>query len=312
MYIKKNLIMSSFLLTNSVFFLYFVMKKLGIIINPEAGRKKAKDYFSIVKDILEKNFICEYSFTTEEGKGYQSAKELLNKKVDGIVIVGGNGTAVESAEIIIENDIPILPLPLGKGSDYPRSIYGKMGVIDMLEKLNRWNIKYLDAGIVKIDRKKYYFLNGFGIGYDVEVIKNMRRSLNTYFVSVGISYFSYQPKWITLIEKNFIFKGSIYLLTVGIGKYMGGGFNLLPDAVMDDGILDISVIEYTTFFNFIGSLGKVYKGTHTNLNIVHYRKVKSVIVKSKKPVLSHIDGEILPPSRHIEISIVPKAVPVFY
>ncbi len=288
------------------------MKKLGVLINSEAGRKKAMIYFPIIKDILEKKFICEYSFTTYKGKGYQSAKDLLRKDVDGIIIVGGDGTAVETADVAIENNIPLLPLPLGRGSDYSHSIYGKLGVIDILKRLDTWNIQYLDAGVVKIGEKRFYFLNGFGMGFDVEVIRNMRRSLNTYLLSVGISYFSYQSKWITLQEENFIFKGNIYLLTVGIGKYMGGGFNLLPDAKMDDGILDLSVIEDVPFFTFFKNLGKVYKGKHKDLRIVHYRKVKSITILLKTPLLSHTDGNLLPPSKRIEISILPKVVPVFY
>ena len=287
------------------------MKKLGIIVNLESGRGKAKDYLPIIKDILEKKFICEYSFTTYEGEGYQSAKDLLEKKVDGIVIAGGDGTAVEAAEIAIENNIPLLPLPFGRGSDYPHSIYGKSGVIDILKKLDAWNIKYLDAGVAKIEGREFYFLNGFGMGFDVEVIRNMKRSLNSYLLSVGISYFSYQSEWITLQEENFIFKGNIYLLTVGVGKYMGGGFNLLPDAKMDDGILDLSVIEDVSFLTFFKNLNKIYKGKHKDLKIVHYRKVKSVTILLKTPVLSHIDGNLLPPSKKIEISILPKVVPVF-
>jgi len=101
-------------------------------------------------------------------------------------------------------------------------------------------------------------------------------------------------KLIDRLIENRVLK--ILMMAIGNGKFSGGGFKGLPEALVDDGIMDISIVKNVSRREFISLIGPYKKGTHLSTKlgqkIVTYEKCKSITVKDEKAFSICIDGEV--------------------
>ena len=86
------------------------------------------------------------------------------------------------------------------------------------------------------------------------------------------------------------------LTAIGNGRYCGGGFNAVPEALLDDGLIDIAIIKKISRLTFIGLVGSYQKGTYlTNekaMQYITYKKVPHFRMEFEEPIPICIDGEI--------------------
>ena len=85
----------------------------------------------------------------------------------------------------------------------------------------------------------------------------------------------------------------MFTAAVGIGKYNGGGMKQLPDAIVDDGLLDMTVIRKISNFDVIMNIRSLYKGVVSKLPQASYFQGKQVVVVSDKDTNIEVDGEAL-------------------
>ena len=97
------------------------------------------------------------------------------------------------------------------------------------------------------------------------------------------------------------------LLTVGNGTTFGGGFKLMPEAKIDDGLLEICEIGKISGLRRFLNVNKLSGGTHGSLKEINFYQAKSVKIEANDMLFAHIDGERMgqPP---FEIRILPKAL----
>ena len=86
------------------------------------------------------------------------------------------------------------------------------------------------------------------------------------------------------------------LVAIANGCYCGGGFKGVPKAILDDGLIDVSIIDNISRRKFIALLGKYKEGTHledpATADIVSYKKCKSLVIKMQDKMKLCTDGEI--------------------
>jgi diacylglycerol kinase family enzyme len=87
----------------------------------------------------------------------------------------------------------------------------------------------------------------------------------------------------------------VTLVCVGNGRSTGGGFYLTPQAMLDDGLFDICIIEGVSRAKIFNYLPRTIKGTHVRLPGVRVYRSKRVVVRSNENFPVHIDGEVLNP-----------------
>ena len=108
-------------------------------------------------------------------------------------------------------------------------------------------------------------------------------------------------------DKSLIQK--LFLITVGNGTSLGGGIKLTPFAKIDDGLLDLNIIQDVNKLKIIQNLVKAYSGDHVNLPEVTTDTCKSIVIKSEDGLAVHADGEIISCNmKEIKINIIPKAI----
>ena len=75
------------------------------------------------------------------------------------------------------------------------------------------------------------------------------------------------------------------------GRYFGGAMHAAPEAELDDGLLDLLMLEEISVAKFLWHLPKIYKGTHLRIPEIFYQKVRKFSAESSEQVILDIDGE---------------------
>ena len=96
-------------------------------------------------------------------------------------------------------------------------------------------------------------------------------------------------------------------MAVTNGPTYGGGFFITPDAVPDDGLLDVCTIDPLSLPGALVRLPFVIFGKHTKMKPVHMSRHKSIVIESEEPMPAQVDGEVLVDTR-FEIDILPLAI----
>jgi diacylglycerol kinase (ATP) len=294
-------------------------EKWIFIVNPTAGRGSGKT----VADELEVNLSArsldaEIVFTQKHGHASTLSKEYLDKGYTHIIAVGGDGTMNEVAEPLIEKKDVITGLvPAGTGNDFIQIL----GFPDRFSE-EHWDLFFqqhsikMDAGMVN----GRHFLNGMGLGFDAQV------AAENYVAPDEVAKGSGKGKYIWHILKTLlIFKeGRVtltsegtsretdcFINTIANGRRFAGSFFLTPEALANDGLLDVCMIKKLNLLQRLRILTMVPKGTHINDAKVDYYQTEKLLVDFGKKVPFHVDGELYFDTK-FEVSVIPSAVNILY
>ncbi len=104
----------------------------------------------------------------------------------------------------------------------------------------------------------------------------------------------------------------IFMLSIGNGTTVGGGFKLTPHALLDDQLLDMTLIRPIGLLPLLWHLPKVFLGAIDRVTAyAQTARTAKLIVESKTPVPVHVDGELYPGNeKRFVIEVLPKALTV--
>lgn len=302
------------------------MKRL-IILNPWAGRGAAGQQRPALERALEAASL-NYDLVTTHARG--GATELtyqaLERGYEQIIAVGGDGTLNEIINGLIgahessgcTADLGIVPL--GTGSDFVKS-FDNMQPGDVQAAVRRVAAARrmpVDAGRVIVEAGSQEttrcFINGLGMGLDaqvaVESLKLTRlKGLAVYLVAIIRALAHYQPRLMTVRYDEQTIRRRMLFATVANGRCQGGAFYLTPEAQIDDGLLDLCMIQRMRLDQILRHFPKVMDGTHTTMPQVTMGRARTIEVTTTAPVPVATDGEVIATdATRIRIEILPAAV----
>jgi len=221
-------------------------------------------------------------------------------------IVGGDGTLN-----YFFNKYPGIRSPLvvfngGTGNDVYSLLYKNISFEDQLEIALNEMPKPIDAG--KCNDK--YFINGVGIGFEGAVAKSLINKKKTkkgkaaFMGTILQKVFFYSSKKYEANANEYKMNGQRLLISVMNGHRAGGGFHIAPSSAIDDGLLDIVIVERLNPFRRLRWLPVIEKGKHLHLPFIKYFRTKKLIVTSNEAMDTHLDGEYYSAKR-LEIEILP-------
>lgn len=278
-----------------------------VIVNKKAGNGNAGKLWASTK---EKLLNAKITFTAKLTESPHQTKLLalnaLNQGFNGIIVYGGDGTVSDTAAAISTlEEKPLLAfIPTGSRNDWIKSIgFTSPSIDSSISAIVTRNIKSVDTGMCSWKNGSKFFLNSAGIGFDAFVLKNaisLRKFIplgsSIYLVTMVASALL-PPHWRGTISSDSkdIYKGDYFSLTVGIGKYSGGGMILAPDAEPDDGLFDGLIISPLNFFSILKCFPKIFNGTLASQKQATAIRGKSIEVEadSKSSIILEVDGEIV-------------------
>lgn len=221
-------------------------------------------------------------------------------------IVGGDGTLN-----YFFNKYPGIRLPLvifngGTGNDVHSLLYKTKTFDEQLHMALTATPRAVDAG--KCNER--YFINGVGIGFEGAVAKRLtgkrkKRSGKAAFMGTILQkVFFYNSKIYNLSSSEYSVEDQKLLISVMNGHRAGGGFHIAPASAIDDGLLDVVMVDKLHPFLRLRWLPVIEKGKHLDLSFVKHFRTKKLIVTSEEPMDAHLDGEYYSAKR-IEIELLP-------
>lgn len=273
------------------------------IINPVAGDGKYQD--DIVSNIHAwlKNKKIEYEVYFTKYKG--DIKDYLrNKCLDKVPSVfyacGGDGTLHEVVNAACGFDhVSVGVIPCGSGNDFIKNFDNADNFHSIEsqihgESINLDLIKVMDEFAVSV----------CNIGFDADAAFNMHKFKKVPFVSGSGRYFlsvfyclmkKLGKDLEIIIDNKTKLKGSFLLGVAANGHSYGGGYKCAPLAVINDGIMDLCLVNKLSRFKIMGFIGSYKNGTHLEnpklKKSINYYKCRNVKIKSNEPLNICIDGE---------------------
>jgi len=284
-----------------------------VTINPYAGGNKDSSVWERILDELKSANIL---FEEEVSKYHRHIIEIVQKSlVSGFrkfIIIGGDGSLNElvngiyNQTTIAAGEIITAHISLGTGNDWHKTHNLPVDSKLMIEKIKAGNSSVQDVGMVRyMDReqiKTNYFVNVAGMGFDAIVVKNTSqkkslkkpRSKFSYLYSLFHSLLSYSCMNVSIrVDGQEVFHGSLFSVNVGIGKYNGGGMMQLPEAIPDDGLLDITIFRKMSKIKVLANVKRLYDGSFKTLPEVSLFKGTEITIESERNVWLECDGEML-------------------
>jgi YegS/Rv2252/BmrU family lipid kinase len=231
--------------------------------------------------------------------------ENFNSFTD-VWIIGGDGTLN-----YFFNQYPGIRLPLvvfngGTGNDVHSLLYRNKTFEEQLEIALTAIPKLIDAG--RCNEK--YFMNGVGIGFEGSVAKSLTGKKKTktgkaaFMSTILRKVFFYSSKKYKTISDEYKVEGQSLLISVMNGHRAGGGFHIAPSSAIDDGLLDVVMVEKLHPFRRLRWLPVIEKGKHLELPFIKHFRTKKLIITSEQQMDTHLDGEYYS-ARRLEIEVLP-------
>jgi YegS/Rv2252/BmrU family lipid kinase len=297
------------------------------IINPLAGSGKGKTDWPQIESLLKVNGIdFDFVFTTHKYHAVELTVNAINQGYKKLIAVGGDGTLNEIVNgVFIQTKYPTTEVVLGviavgTGNDWSRMYKIHSTYEGKISAIKTGNLFLQDVGKVEYEESKVkqarYFANAAGVGFDAEVARRTNKLKESghhgkilYMGSLVRALFDYKPSLINIAIDGKKVGGTIFSLTVGIGRYNGGGMMQLPNAISDDGLFDVTVIRQIRRFEVIRNIYRLYNGTILSHPKISGHTGKSVIISSDIPIGLEVDGESLGVSP-FTFGVVPKSINV--
>jgi diacylglycerol kinase (ATP) len=281
------------------------MDSYAFIINPAAGKGAGRKVVTSLKEWLSRVKL-DHELSLTEGPGH--ATEIAqNSKAHVVVAVGGDGTVNEVANGLIGTGKTMGIMPTGSGNDLVRSIGISRNLERAFQTLLNGTRRVIDTGTVECppaianhpgNSKARHFVNGVGVGFDAAVAERTRHikyvsGTPLYLIALFQTLWRYKSPQFTVQIDSSTTSSKKFLIAIGNGKCVGGGFYLTPDAVIDDGFLDVCFVDDLPIFSIIGLIPQIMRAKHRAARGITLLRARSISISSGTDFFVHADGEIV-------------------
>lgn len=262
-------------------------RRIALLVNPAAGKGRAVTIAEKVADKLRRAGIGMELYFTQW-------PETLNGYSD-VFLIGGDGTLNYFINAYPACNLPVALFAAGSGNDFAWKLNGKQNWEESYATAMSGEVIPVDAGICN----GQYFINGVGIGFDGQVVKSMgRKKLISaghfaYLFTVLKEILIYQSMAVKINRDDIYTNAKVFMISIANGSRYGGGFMVAPQAIINDGLLDLVTVNKLGLLARLKYLPAIEKGKHLHLSFMESTTCKSVHIESDSIIPAHLDGELL-------------------
>lgn len=300
-----------------------------IVSSRSGGGKAAQEWPRIERLLTDRNITFSVEFTSHAYHAISLARDAVLSGFRRLLVIGGDGAIHEvlngiySQTEVNPSEVTVGLIPVGSGNDWarlhriPHDGEKAAGLIAEAEARTRMqDVARVDT---MMDGKPYsrYMMNVGGLGFDAEVIRRFDLAKakghagdKQYLKSLVSGFFSYRMlKFRVAVDGQEFFRGPALSVALGIGKYCGGGMMQTPDAVPDDGLIDLTVVRAINKMKFLFKVpslksGKIFR----NKEVIHTRGT-SVEISATPRSYMEVDGETVGITP-VHVTLIPAGIRV--
>lgn len=266
-----------------------------LITNPISGKGKAVEIAEqAFQRLTVENHTGRLELTTQSGDANRIAREAIKNGSNWIFACGGDGTIHEVVNAVAEKpNVTLGVLPCGKGNDFAEALKIPTNPEDAIRVLLEGATRQVDLGKIG----DHYFDTIVTCGYDAEVSRRVTEEgapfsgTASYVYTAITTLFSYRSPAVRLKGDFGSYEGKILLTATGITASYGGGMKIVPEAIIDDGLFDVCIIEPVPHRTVLRLLLTLFWGGHAGHRAVHMHRTKTLTIETDPPILLYADGE---------------------
>lgn len=292
--------------------------KSRLIVNPSSGSSSAADVLPEINSRLRQLVgSLDIVMTAGPGDAARAAEQAAREGYDRLFVGGGDGTLNEALNGLAAvpgamDRIALGVLPLGTGNDFAAALGVPEDVEAALEVIALGREVRVDVGWLN-DRA---FVNVSAGGFIAEVSEATDTRLKTisgklaYLIGGARVLLDFDPCHVRLrltvgtepVERE----SRIQMYAVCNSRLVGGGKLIAPHALIDDGLLDVCLVEAMPTVEFVTLLTRVARGEHVDDPRVLYFQARGVDLEFDRALKVNTDGEVLE-TTHCEYRVQPRA-----
>ena len=246
---------------------------------------------------------------------HRSSSDLIRAYADGIdlvIIGGGDGSLNAAAAGLISSGLPLGVLPLGTANDFARTLGISSDLQQAVKIIAAGHRRAIDLGEVN----GHLFFNVSSIGFSATLARHLTAESKKRWGTFGYALAAFKllkqsrPFSASLEHDGVTEKVKTVQVSVGNGRFYGGGMTIEQSAAPDDGRLDVYSLEIAHGWQMIALLPALRRGTHGRWRRVRTFSTTALTLTTRRPHDINADGELIgrTPAR---FTIKAKAIQVF-
>ncbi|MGH2740609.1 MAG: diacylglycerol/lipid kinase family protein [Actinomycetota bacterium] len=274
------------------------MAEIVIVANPTSGRGKGRRLLEQLKAALRASaFDHEIVVSENPEHPERAAREAAEAGVRILLAVGGDGLVSSCANGLVGTDTALGIIPAGSGNDFAQCVgLDTKRPLNALALLAEPRIRRVDAVRAEGPGWARHFVCVSGCGFDSETNEYANtlthlRGRAPYVVAVFRTLIRFQPAEFRLTVDGEEHRREAMLVAVGNTQSYGGGMRICPNAEMDDGLLDVTVVGSVSKPTFVRVFPRVFSGSHIDHPSVSTHRGAKVELEALAPFRVYADGE---------------------
>jgi len=247
-----------------------------------------------------------------------AVRRELDRGADALVVVGGDGMVALGVDLVAGTPVGLGVVPTGTGNDMARALGLPHDDVAAATRLLVHRLEQpatvIDAGRVTRGDESTWFGCMLSAGFDAVVNERANRlrwprGRRRYDLALALELLALRHLSYRLEIDGVASEVRGTLVSVGNGQSFGGGMRVLPHARLDDGLLDVLVVERLTRLQFVRLFARVAAGTHLDDPRVHVHRARRVVIESDD-VVAYADGERIG-ALPVTVEVAPGALRVY-
>ena len=286
-------------------------QRITFIVNPISGTNSKNYILKSIDELINKEkFDYEIRKTEYAGHACEIAAQAAQDGVNLVVAIGGDGTINEVGRSLIHTSTAMGIIPCGSGNGLARHLRIPLSARGAIDIINNGTVKAVDYGT--IDGRPFFCT--CGVGFDAFVslkfAQSGKRGLLTYLENTLHESLNYKPETYYIENSTGTEKHKAFLIACANASQYGNNAYIAPQARLDDGVMDITILEPFTVLDVPSLAFQLFNRTLDQNSRIKTMRDTSITIHRKHPGVFHFDGDPIMGGKDLKVEIIHKGLNV--